>query len=118
MGSVVELLREMSRLLDDYGFEPQATYLSHLANVYGIDINQFREELNDPSMWGGAGSVSDVGPGSGHFLDKSTAEAEKDEYRYRDLIVQLVEQLDREGLASDRARSIAATFREWNESGI
>jgi hypothetical protein len=116
MASVVELLREMSRLLDEYGFEPQATYLSRLANVYGIDIDQFREELNDPAMWGGAGSVSDVGPRSGHFIDERSAE--EDEYRYRDLMVRFVEQLDREGLASDRARSIAATFREWNESGI
>jgi hypothetical protein len=66
MASVVELLREMSRLLDEYGFEPQATYLSRLANLYGIDIDQFRAELNDPAMWGARDrfQMSDRDPGS------------------------------------------------------
>jgi hypothetical protein len=105
----------MSRLLDEYGFEPQASYLSRLAEIYETDIDRFREELNDPVMWGGAGSVADIGPRFGHFTDK--IRSEQDEFSYRDLIVRLVEQLDREGLASDRARFIVRVFREWNETG-
>jgi hypothetical protein len=64
--------------------------------------------MTNPLMWGGAGSVVDMGPLTGRFADNE--QAGRDEVRFRRLIVRLVDELMLEGMASERAISIARAF--------
>lgn len=114
MGSIATTLAELSALLDEYGFDHHAGHLRHLADIYEKeDVQRFREEVNDLSMWGGAGAMWDAGPRDGRFTDLERANA--DHIRFRELVIRLVDELAEQDLASEEARSIADTFRTWNE---
>lgn len=116
MGSIATTLVELSSLLDEYGFDRNAKHLRYLADIYTKDVQRFREEVNDPIMWGGAGAIWEAGPRDGRFTDVEKANA--DHIRFRELVIRLVDELADQDLASEEARSIADTFRTWNEMGL
>jgi hypothetical protein len=113
MGRVDEIFREMSALLGRYGFDSHVQYMDRLALLYDQDLPAFKKEvtgeMQSRSLWGGAGSVSDVSPIYGDYEDE--AKAKKDELRFLELLVGLAEELESLGLATESARQRAATFR-------
>jgi hypothetical protein len=117
MGGIASTLVELSSFLEEYGFGHHAGRLRYLADIYEKDdVQRFREEVNDPSMWGGAGAMWDAGPRDGRFTDLEKANA--DEMRFRELVIRLVEELAKQDLASEDARARAEAFRTWNEMGL
>jgi hypothetical protein len=109
VSDVSVLLGELGELLGRYGLGHHAAYVEGLAATYGENRERFAEEIANPLMWGGAGSVVDMGPRSGNYEDEG--QAWRDQSRFRRLIIALVDDLVQEGLATDDAVSVATAFR-------
>jgi len=78
--------------------------------------DQFREVILSNSVWGGAGSLCDI-----NFLGQQPIQgrdARKDQKSLDLLLVQLAAALERQGLADDRIREIAAIFQRWLDDGV
>jgi hypothetical protein len=113
MGSVAQTLEELSGMLGRYGYARHAEDVARLRSQYLDDRDRFAQDLHDLPLWGGAGSVADAAPLAGDFVDEQ--QATLDQRRFRELIIELVEGLEREGLANDDAMFVASAFRRLNE---
>ncbi len=106
--SLIELLKEIAQLLERNGHPGQAEYVSALATVASWDPRAAEPGLASGAMWGGAGSVWEVGGWS------STG----DRRRFTHLLVSLVDELRHAGISAPGAESRATIMSRWLESGI
>src|SRR5688500_15742734 len=110
---IAAALTEISTLLRKYDAGP-ADYIAYLMDLSQGETERFREAVLDNIMWGGAGSLCDVSFSS---LNPG-AEGVPDTRRLRRAIIQLVDGLDRAGMADDRVRDRGSLFREMEQRGI
>jgi hypothetical protein len=103
---MIETLREIRRLLLANGFPGQAEVVERLLHLNDENPTEFVRLLTSADMWGGSGAVWEVG------------DLGNDERAFRDAIISLAGQMDRADLGSERSRSTASTFRQWNRNGI
>lgn len=101
-------LRQMERLLQKHNLTGQAEVVRQARSAHTGEPAQFQELIESPEMWGGAGAVWEV-----HLTSHSrnAQEALADQQRFQEALIQLVEALEEQGLATERARSIASTFK-------
>lgn len=114
MSDVSLLLGELEELLGRYGLSHHAAHVRELAAIYAENRERFREDIANPLMWGGAGSVVDMGPRTGSYPDEN--QAWRDQSRFRTLIIALVDDLVQEGLATDDAVSVVTAFRRMESA--
>ena len=106
--SVVPLLKEIAQLLERNGHPGQAEYVSALATVAHWDSTAVEPGLASGAMWGGSGSVWEVGEWS----------SREDRRRFMQLLLRLAEEMRRAGITSPGAESCAAIMSSWLTSGI
>jgi hypothetical protein len=99
-------LTELHRLLSVHDHPGQAEILDHLIGLHDTNREEFVRVLQSNAMWGGAGAVWEVSPMGA------------DERVFRSIIVILADEMDRTNVGFERSRSIAETFRVWNEQGL
>lgn len=104
----VSLLSSMAQLLAGNGNHHQADILNDLAER--IESGQSLSVLDTNDVWGGAGSVVDCS-----FLHgaKPSDEATANESRFGELIIQLVDLLDQDGVATDLMKSRRKSYLFW-----
>src|SRR5574340_113235 len=105
---LVPLLREIAQLLEMNGHPGQAEYVSALATVADWDPTAVVPGLTSGAMWGGSGSVWEVG----------TWNSRDDRRRFMELLLRLVEQMRQDGINSPGAESFAAMMSNWLKSGV
>jgi hypothetical protein len=106
-------LEELGGLLGRYGYARHAEDVARLRTHYVDDRDRFVQELNELPLWGGAGSLADAASLAGDHVDEQQATI--DQRRFRELVIELVQALDEEGLANDDAALVANAFRRLNE---
>ena len=108
---MTKYLRDLHDLLMKYNAPQAGVIASIVASEEGSD--QFKELLSSTSMWGGAGAVWEVdlaaNPGA-HSRD----EAQRDERRFREALIGLVDEMERAGISIPRAREVANVFKKWS----
>lgn len=106
--TLIPLLKEIAQVLERSGHQGQAEYVSALATVTYWDVTAVQPGLTSGAMWGGSGSVFDVGTFNS-----------KDEHRKSlHLLLQLAEEIRRAGINSSGAEFAATAIPKWLESGI
>lgn len=106
MSTMISILEELRRLLTDSSHPAQAAFVAELIELHPSDPHRFTQLLQSIGMWGGAGAVWEVGP------------INMDEKAFRSAIIALADQMEAEGIGSDRSRFVAVVFRKWNDMGI
>jgi hypothetical protein len=109
----LKLIRD---LLSKHGFGGLAGVVDALVGLKESDDPSFPERLNDIAMWGGAGAVWEV------IFDPlgvspNQDEVNRDKLAFMQAFVDLVEDMEREGIASARASEIGSVFKEWVQGG-
>ncbi|MCS7090333.1 MAG: hypothetical protein RMN51_08515 [Verrucomicrobiota bacterium] len=104
----VSLLSRMAQLLAENGDYHQAGILRDLAAR--IANGQSLSVLDTNDVWGGAGSVVDCS-----FLHGANPpdEAIANQHRFGELVVQLVDLLEQDGVATDVMRSRRKSYLLW-----
>lgn len=98
-------LRELSRLLGQYGHPERATFLAALAEQAPPEILKV---VAGPELWGGSGAVWEVEPFN--LSDPGVAEAADDYRRFMALMIDLSEMLEAHGMSELSTRN-AEFFR-------
>jgi hypothetical protein len=106
--NVIPLLQEIARLLESNGHPGQANYVSALATVADWDSTAVGPGLASGAMWGGSGSVWEVG----EFNSR------EDRRRFLQLLLQLVDEMRQAGITAPGAESSAAIISNWLKTGI
>jgi hypothetical protein len=101
-------------LLAKYQHGGQATFVSHLIDMRRGSDPDFFKYLTSVEMWGGPGSVWEVDK----FRSSSREEAYTDELRFRNAIISIANQMEKDGVGSERTRFIAESFKVWTEKGL
>jgi hypothetical protein len=105
--SLIAILKEIAEFLTRNGHSGQAEYVSALATITQWDQTAVGPGLTSGAMWGGSGSVWEVGFDS------------REEHRtYWRLLVRLVEEMRQAGITSPGAEFAATAMANWLKSGI
>jgi len=99
---MLEVLTKIRDLLEKHDYPGQASVISNLIALRDSNDPDLPRQLNSGAMWGGAGSVWEVGD-----LGKDTRE-------FRNSIIALAEEMDRADFGSKDSAFIAEVFRNWN----
>jgi hypothetical protein len=75
-------------------------------DLQDTDARQFVRLLQDGGMWGGSGSVWEVG------------QLGTDTITFREAIIRLADEMDTAGLSCKGSQFAAQIFRKWNEAGL
>lgn len=105
-------LRAASEMLEKYGQAAQASILKNLIALVTKDPPAFRRHMASMDVWGGAGSVSDVGSFSDGYEPRSAAY--RDTVRFTEAMIDVAELMRKHGFETARSVSWAETFRYWN----
>jgi hypothetical protein len=97
---------ELEQLLRKHQQHTFADMAKHARETYTGRPEDFRKLMTSVDWWGGSGALWDIN------LGYATGDAKVGQ-QFQRLIIRLVEQLDAEGLATERSRSTAQVFREW-----
>ena len=117
---MIDILQTLRSLLVKYGYgdvDSPASYVDYLISLRESGNSDFYKELTSINIWGGAGSITDINLNT-QAQNISNVESYDDNLMFRQGIVSLAEQMEREGIGTDRARDIASVFKEWNEKGL
>jgi hypothetical protein len=108
-------LTGIRELLDRWEMEDAAEYVRGLLELCRSDPIRLAAELCSVDVWGGSGSLKDLGVPDAQFAERQQRLAEGGRYvRY---LIQLAEEMDRQGLADDYIRDWARVNREALEKG-
>lgn len=105
---LISLLKEIAQLLERNGHSGQAGYVSALAVVAEWDSTAVAPGLASGAMWGGAGSVFDVGK----------FDSRDDRRRFMQMLVQLVNEMRQAGISAPGADQAAAIMSGWLETEV
>jgi hypothetical protein len=103
--SLIPMLAELERLLAKHGWRWQASHVHTLIELQDTNEGEFVRLLQDGGMWGGSGSVLDIGN-----VGDDTA-------RFNECLVELAEEMERIVLDCEGSRFAAYALRRWKESG-
>ena len=106
--NVVPILKEIAGLLENNGHPGQAEYVSALAIVAHWDPTAVTPGLISGAMWGGSGSVWEVG----------TFNSREEKRRFMQALLGLVDEMRQAGITAPGAESCAAIMTNWLKSGI
>lgn len=87
--------------MNEHGHYGQAAVTDRLSRLSNEDGDRFVKELQGVDVWGGAGALWD------------SCELGADKSRYWTLVIALAGVMAKEGIETERARSIAKTFSGW-----
>jgi len=114
---LIENLREIESLLRKHGYVGQANAVARVITAEQAgDRVAFAREVTGLGFWGGAGSVADAD--LRYNSPRPPEEAAADVPRLRQYMVALADALEHEGLATQRTRDVASTFRYWLAQGV
>ena len=106
--NLVPLLKEIAGLLEKNGHPGQAEYVSALATVAYWDSTAATPGLISGAMWGGSGSVWEVG----------TFNSREERRQFMQALLRLVDEIRQAGITAPGAESCAAIMTNWLKSGI
>ena len=93
-----------------------ADWLQSILVRYKDDKPGFYQALNSKRMWGGAGSIANQALADNPGMDELTWQDEI--RRFRELMIELGQQLRERGDAYPDISSWLLAFSNWNQSGI
>jgi hypothetical protein len=105
---IIVTLREMAQLLEANGSPGQAAYLAALATVGEWDQDAMVPGLRSGAVWGGMGSVCDVGGFS----------SMKGKHLFWKQLVRLAQEMQFAGLKCHRAECVASVLQRWLADGL
>jgi hypothetical protein len=110
----LEHLEALRYLLAKYQRGGQAIFVSNLIDMRRASDPDFLKYLASVEMWGGSGSVWEVDK----FRSSNREGAYADELRFRNAIISIANQMEKDGVGSERTRYIAETFKVWTVKGL
>jgi hypothetical protein len=99
--TMIAALHEIHRILVKHNNPWQAEVVAKLIELRDSDRNEFVSRLHSGDMWGGSGSVWEVG------------ELGSDTRSYWKAIVLLADEMEREGIGTERSQELARILRDW-----
>jgi hypothetical protein len=102
---MLEALHTLRRLLLNHGHAGQASVVAELIRLHDVDRDLFARRLQDGEVWGGSGSVWEVG------------DMGSDEIEYREGLILLADRMAVHDLDCKGSRFIAQTLRDWRSLG-
>lgn len=107
----IPILKEMRELVLKHNRLARADYLSHVIDLAHFESRDFKDELLSGDMWGTAGSIKDVVFEGNE--DAPEEELRRDDLRYMVLLVQLSDEMKRQGIRHKHAEGYANSLRRY-----
>ena len=109
-------LVEIRDLLRKHDYPGQAEVIGELLQLIESDYDQFVQKIHAVDVWGGSGAVWETCNFANEGVPKESVR--DDELRFRRAIIELSNQMDENGIGTERARHIASVFTEWQRLGV
>jgi hypothetical protein len=100
-GAILKTFRELRDALVREEYAGHAEIVDQIIQLYGTDLDAFRQRLQSLDLWDGAGAGWEVNPRG------------PERKRSHELIIRLAEEMQAAGLGTARTQNIANSFRSW-----
>lgn len=120
------VLAEVGVLLEKYEYG-QAELVQQSRGLLKSNPRQALRHIRSVDYWGGSGSVADIilYPGGPKHQQSHSDESRKDERRFLQLLIELADLVQDDGLADEaertwmlRAKDWARIFQQWLDDGV
>ena len=108
---LIRILTELRDLLLEYDYMGHATVVSDLLDLAHLESPKFVSRLQGGEVWGGAGSLADLGY-LGDFTERPERAVKKASLRYEGLLIMLSDEMESEGIASSGSKFIGDALRK------